>query len=577
MSNSNDHNQVEGLPDTSTSEPVDAIAGTSSVEVNLAKASATGSDPSAAASNGHTSDSARSAKTGKADGEDEVDLLSTLKMPVFKMPGSQLSRSGSPKGPGGAQERSIPLSDLLRARRKPSPQAAAPLQPLRSMIPFAVTQPPVGFDKRWQIGLPEGEARRRNAERLSKTSAMKVDERQRTDTEPELKSVTASVNDDDGPSVPKKAQGEVAKAARTAPERTAPPQENATAPIPIPEDVAPAPPVKRSSPPPTPDKSAAAPKATPPQPPAGAQATAAPERRRHNAQQNVPTAHGDDEISGIVKELLDEDTSPKEPATSRNSPQTLQKAPPERAWYEQIFNEEYFRTLPMGFHKQTLRETQFILQSLSVGRGGRILDLCCGFGRHTIEMAKRGYDMVGLDLSLPLLQKGLSEAQRRKLSIKFIHGDVRELNFNGVFDACFCVHTSFGYFDDKTNFNVFGGIFKALKTGGRFVLEVLNRDYIIQQMPRRKWWEGSDCLFLEEVSFNNETSVLHNKRTFIYDDNRAWEQYIYIRLFSLHELQSMLRLSGFKILEVSGHVAGRGAFFGAESPHIIILAEKPRS
>lgn len=574
MSNSNDHNQVEGLPNTSTSEPVDAIAGTSSVEVNLAKASATGSDPNAAASNGHTSDSSQAARPGPADGDDEVDLLSTLKMPVFKMPGSQLSRSGSPKGMEGAQGRSIPLSDILRARRKPDPKTTLPLTPLRSMVPFAVTQPPVGFDKRWQVGLPEGEARRRNAERLNETSAIKLDERQRTDTEPELKSVSTDVVDGGGQSAPKQDTDDAEKAARVAPERTAPPQENATAPIPIPENVAAAP--KRTSPPPTPDKNTPALKATPPQPPADAQAAPPPERRRHNAQQNVPTAHGDDDISGIVKELLDEDAPPKEAAAPRSNPQTLQKAPPERAWYEQIFNEEYFRTLPMGFHKQTLRETQFILQSLSVGRGGRILDLCCGFGRHTIEMAKRGYDMVGLDLSLPLLQKGLSEAQRRKLSIKFIHGDVRELNFNGVFDACFCVHTSFGYFDDKTNFNVFGGIFKALKTGGRFVIEVLNRDYVIQQMPRRKWWEGSDCLFLEEVSFNNETSVLHNKRTFIYDDNRAWEQYIYIRLFSLHELQSMLRLSGFKILEVSGHVAGRGAFFGAESPHIIILAEKPR-
>ncbi len=263
-----------------------------------------------------------------------------------------------------------------------------------------------------------------------------------------------------------------------------------------------------------------------------------------------------------------------------NLVEELLEAPPSDepkrpSWFEEIFTEEYFRTLPMGFHRQTRREAQSITDSLSVGAGGRILDLCCGFGRHTLEMAKRGYDMVGLDLSLPLLQKGLNEAQRRKLSIKFIHGDIRELNFQDIFDACYCFHTSYGYFDERTNYQVLRGVFNALKPGGRFLLEVLNRDHIIQMLPRRKWWEGPDCLFLEEVSFLYETSQLYTKRSFIYDDGRPpWEQNIYIRLFALHELRHLLSAAGFELISVSGDFASRKAFFGGNSPHLIILAEK---
>lgn len=276
------------------------------------------------------------------------------------------------------------------------------------------------------------------------------------------------------------------------------------------------------------------------------------------------------DIQGLVQELLDEET----PASRPGDP-TSELMPPRRSWYEEIFNEEYFRTLPMGFHKQTRREAQFIQDCLGVGPGGRILDLSCGFGRHTIELAKRGYDMVGLDLSLPLLQKALNEAQRRNLSIKFIHGDLRELNFTAVFDAIYNYHTSFGYFDDKTNFDVLCGVHRALKNGGRFLMEMVNRDLIVQMMPRRKWWEGSDCIFLEEIDFNFKTSVLHTKRSFIYDDGRPpWEQNIYIRLFSLHELRNLLQHAGFHILEVSGDIASRGAFFGNTSRHIILLAEK---
>jgi hypothetical protein len=106
-------------------------------------------------------------------------------------------------------------------------------------------------------------------------------------------------------------------------------------------------------------------------------------------------------------------------------------------------------------------------------------------------------------------------------------------------------------------------------------MEMVNRDFIVQMMPRRKWWEGSDCIFLEEIDFNFQTSVLHTKRSFIYDDGRPpWEQNIYIRLFSLHELRNLLQHAGFHLLEVSGDIASRGAFFGNTSRHIILLAEK---
>ncbi len=544
------------------------------------------------------------------DDDEGEDLLSTLKMPVFRLPGVQ---GGSGNADGA--ERSLPLSGILRGRRKGTgpQQVVKDLSPLKTLLPLAVSRPPVGMEKRWLQGLPDGEAKRLGEEAAAKPKKDKAK------TEPMMNAVALPKNAPPPPKAatgPQPIQSAPPAAKTTAPQpkvQAPPPPKAATGPQPVAkaapsapqQTAAAAPPATPSEPEPTPSQAIPAlpppararqasdtspppkqPAADAPAPPAAAAATPATPGRRHGAQSQRHTQHGapakqggggggDDEMSGIVQELLDEDVA--EPPVQAPKEPTHPTPPPERSWYNQIFTEDYFRTLPMGFHKQTIRETQFILNSLSVGHGGRILDLCCGFGRHTIEMAKRGYDMVGLDLSLPLLQKGLNEAQRRKLSIKFIHGDIRELNFNGVFDAAFCVHTSFGYFDDKTNLSVLQGVFNGLKAGGRFMVEVLNRDYIIQQLPRRKWWEGSDCLFLEEVSFNYETSVLHNKRTFIFDDNRPpWEQHIYIRLFSLHEIQGMMRMAGYNLLQVSGSIASRGAFFGTESPHIILLGEKPR-
>ncbi len=478
--------------------------------------------------------------------EEEYDLLTTLEMPVFRLPGAirPLATKAAAPGAGATEEEEdpqVPLSGILRKRRKlPTVKSdSGPPVGGAELLPHIVVRQPPTVDLKWRTDLPGSNGAGKPvlqapAEAIAAVTA------QADAASANGAAATAAAATTGAPPPPKDAAGRAAdKATKANPPK--PPKL--------------APPVKGKAKPPPPKPPASVARAEPgPDKPA---------RPRHQAPKIARQEDGED-LTGLVQELIEEDTPKK----------TLER-PLEPAWYQQIFTEEYFRTLPMGFHKQTLREAQFVVDSLGVGDGGRILDLCCGFGRHTLDLAKRGYDMVGLDLSLPLLQKALGEAQRRKLSIKFIHGDIRELNFQEVFDATYCWHTSFGYFDDKTNFEVLRGVHRALKPGGRFLLEIVNRDFIVGLMPRRKWWEGADCLFLEEIAFNYNTSVLHTKRSFIYDDGRPpWEQNIYIRLYSLHELQNLLRLGGFNVLDVSGQIQTRGFYLGQASPNIILLAEK---
>lgn len=287
-------------------------------------------------------------------------------------------------------------------------------------------------------------------------------------------------------------------------------------------------------------------------------------------------AQEDDDLSGIVQELLEE----KKAKAVETKPVARRKAGHKRDekrinWFNDVFTEEYFRTLPPDFDRETQRDVRFIDKSLGLQKGARLLDLACGFGRHAVELAERDYEIAGLDISMAMLQRALSEAQRRGLSIKFVHGDMRELNFNGIFDAAFCWQTSFGYFDDRTNVQVAQGVARALKPGGRFLIDIVNRDYVVGEMPSRTWWEGHECVFLEEVEFDNHFSVLHTKRSFIYEDGSPPREFSsYIRLYSLHELRQLLHFAGFRVLEVSGGVHHRGSFLGPASPRIILLAEK---
>jgi SAM-dependent methyltransferase len=204
----------------------------------------------------------------------------------------------------------------------------------------------------------------------------------------------------------------------------------------------------------------------------------------------------------------------------------------------------------------------------------QVLDLGCGYGRHAMELAARGHHVVGLDLSLPLLIRGADEAQRRGLNINFVHGDMRELTFDAQFDGAYCVFSTFGYFDDETNKRVAVNLARALKPGAKLVIDVLNRDYVIADLPTRVWWEGDGCVVLEEVDFNYFTSRVISNRSVVFEDGRQLEQEISMRSYSLHELGKLLHTAGFRVTEVSGGLATRGRFFGNESRQIIVVAEK---
>jgi SAM-dependent methyltransferase len=259
-------------------------------------------------------------------------------------------------------------------------------------------------------------------------------------------------------------------------------------------------------------------------------------------------------------------------------PEALAERPrrPKRSkpWFEEVFDEDYLRTLPFMTSEQTLREVDFIESCLGIPKDGEVLDVGCGYGRHAIELVQRGLRVTGLDLSLPLLIRAADESHRRSLSVNFVHSDMREMAFERKFDGAYCMLTSFGYFDEESNLKVAEGVARALKPQGRFLVDVLNRDYVVGDLPTRVWWEGDGCVVLEEVDFNFNTSRLVTRRSVVFEDGRQLEQEISVRAYSLHELGKLLRQSGFRVLEVSGSIPTRGYFFGATSRHLIVLAEK---
>ena len=271
------------------------------------------------------------------------------------------------------------------------------------------------------------------------------------------------------------------------------------------------------------------------------------------------------------------EAAPKEPPPTPDpaAAKAAQRAKTRQPWWEDLFSEDFMRAGTRVSDEQIRREVTFIEESLGVAAGGVVLDLGCGSGHHAVEFASRGYGVVGYDLSLYQLALAADVAQERSQKINFLQGDMREMAFEEMFDGVFCWNTTFGYFEEDKNLAVAQRVFKALRPGGMFLIDVLNRDFAAASAPCSVWYEGDSCVCMDDMSVDYISSRLRVKRSIILDDGRTKEALYSLRLYSLHELGKLLHEVGFRVTEASGHPATPGVFFGPNSPRIIMLAQRP--
>jgi SAM-dependent methyltransferase len=269
---------------------------------------------------------------------------------------------------------------------------------------------------------------------------------------------------------------------------------------------------------------------------------------------------------------------PPPPAEPRAPPppptEQKPKKPRQRQWFERFFSDDYLMTVLPPTRQQVARQVDFLEASLGIERGATVLDVGCGLGTQALELSRRGMLVVGLDLSLPMITRAAEEAQQNGLKINFLHTDIREIEFEGTFDAVICLGTTFGFFDDDSNRDVLARLHNALRPGGRLLLDVVNRDFVLTSQPNLVWFQGDECVCMEESDFNYFSSRLVVKRTMMREDGTQSDAEYSIRLYALHEIGKLMQQVGFRVMEVSGHEVTRGVFFGAHSQRLIILAER---
>jgi SAM-dependent methyltransferase len=257
-----------------------------------------------------------------------------------------------------------------------------------------------------------------------------------------------------------------------------------------------------------------------------------------------------------------------------------------RNWYETFFHgvtlELWRRAIPP---EQTTAEAEFLIKNLSCGPGAHLLDVPCGNGRLTFELANRGYRVKGIDIAEEFIEEARSGATRMSnppahaggsdlsASVEFILGDMRNVEGEGLYDGAFCFGNSFGFLEYADMEKFLANVARALKPGARFIVNTaMAAESVLPDFEEQSCHEMGDIVMTVKERYLAEESCVDSEYIFERNgatDSRKAKHWIY----TVAEIRRMLERAGFEIVNCFGSLKAEPFKLG--SRELFVVCQKP--
>ncbi|MCL1958345.1 MAG: class I SAM-dependent methyltransferase [Spirochaetes bacterium] len=202
----------------------------------------------------------------------------------------------------------------------------------------------------------------------------------------------------------------------------------------------------------------------------------------------------------------------------------------------------------------------------------KALDICCGFGRISAELARMGYAVTGIDITESYLKTAREEALYEDLNIEYINSDAREFTRPVFFDVALNLYNSFGYFESQDDdLRLVKNAFSSLKKGGCLILDTFGKEITVRDFVEAEWFERAGFMVLTKYKVLDSWTLLHNRWILIKDGKKIEKTFSY-RLYSAAEFRALLLEAGFSKVDIFGD--WNGSPYDQYANRLIVVARK---
>jgi SAM-dependent methyltransferase len=245
-----------------------------------------------------------------------------------------------------------------------------------------------------------------------------------------------------------------------------------------------------------------------------------------------------------------------------------------RPWHEKDEFWDAFGQVMFDEHRRALApaEVEHLIGLLGLRPGQHVCDLCCGIGRHSVELARRGLTVTGVDRTGSYLDTARRRAAEKGLTIEFVQADMREFCRPDAFDTVANMFTSFGYFEDPAEDGcVLRNAYDSLKPGGQLLVDVVGKEVVARIFRPREADRIAGWIIIQERTICDDWNRIDNVWTLI-KDGQQYEWRFAHRLYAATELLALFDAAGFQRVRAYGSLAGTP--YDERAERLIVVGQK---
>src|SRR3989339_1377080 len=226
-------------------------------------------------------------------------------------------------------------------------------------------------------------------------------------------------------------------------------------------------------------------------------------------------------------------------------------------WHKDFFKNAFYNPASPAALAKAPEEVRFVIKALKLKKGSKVLDMCCGPGRHSVLLAKKGLDVTGFDFSKEYLAEAAERAKKNKVQIRLVRGDMRKLPYSNEFDAVINMFTSFGYFSEKQNIAILKKVAGALKPHGKFFIDIVHKENLDNNLHPKSWNLAEDGSYhLQETEHDKRTGLAKNRWIVVSPGFKVRERRFTSYSYDRKTMAAILKKAGLKPLKFWGGFDG---------------------